>query len=862
MRFADPLLLLLALPVAALAVALAVRRPAIGRRDRAARALRLAACLLLVLALAQPQLTHGSRTPAVLLLDRSASIDAAATAHEAAWLTKARDGGPAHATGVVTFAGTSRFQRTTALLATGAARVALRPGETDLAGALRLALGRVAVGGRLVVVSDGAATANEDLSAIAALARARRIQIDGVQLADGRRDAALARLDAPAAVHAGDPLPLQATIHSTVAATVTASLTRDGAPAGTQRLAIRAGDTPLQLALRAPATPGDHRFRLQVTLAGDRIARNDALDAAVRVTAEPRVLVVARGDSSLTTTLRADAIAAESVGPEALPTSAGESGGSPSSGDASGSTAASGNGYDGIDGVVLDDVSATALGAERAEALVAAVRGGLGLVAFGGPDSFSLGRYAGSPLEAALPVTSLRPGNRQQRDLALELVLDRSGSMADLAGGVPKIGMAQAAARVGARFAASHRDQFGIVSFDITPRVLVPLAPLTRAGVPAVVRTIDGLQADGGTDIYLALRQAAEQIETSRLPQRHMILMSDGVSEDADYAPLLRRLAQEHVTVSAVALGAQADTRLLQTIATTTRGRYYQTSDARRLPRIFASDARRTARPTRVRGRIAVSEGTDSAIVRSLAGRALAPLRENVVTTLRPGAQADLLGADRGHRTDPVLAHWQYGSGRVVVWTPGVAPTTAGPWARETRLWQDATRWAERASATPALTPALLSGDPDRIVVDPLQNADEPLELADLTGTLAGSDGRPVALTFTQTGPSRYEVAAGALSAGIYRATVADGDGTVPSASAALAVPYAAEYLPRPQGSSALGPLTAATGGRLLAAANPDALAGGVTQLWWALALAALLAFLAAVALRLAPPGVPLTALT
>ncbi|HEY4277582.1 MAG TPA: VWA domain-containing protein [Conexibacter sp.] len=832
MRVADPWLLLLLLPLAALALTLSRRRPVATRRDLVARLLRWGAGLLLVLALAQPQLTHGSGRPTMLVIDRSASIDGTAGRREAKWLEQARKSGPVARDGVVVFGGTSRLQRATAPLAGGAERAALAPGESDLAGALALALGRVPQGGRVVVLSDGAVTGGDSATS-AALARSRAVAVYGVQLADGRRDAAVARLQAPDAVHSGDPLPLQATINATVDATATVTLRRDGAPAGSQRLALRAGDTPLQLALTAPRTPGEHSYQLSVAVSGDEITQNDTLDAAVRVAPQPRVLVAAQGDSALTQQLATDGINASAVAPADLPTNPAF--------------------YTGVDAVVLDDVSATALGSARQGALVEAVRGGLGLVAFGGPDSFSLGRYAGSPIDAALPVASLRPGNQQQRDLALELVLDRSGSMADVAGGISKIGMAQAAARVGARFAAAHRDQFGIVSFDITPRVLIPLAPLPRADVPRAVRTIDGLRADGGTDIYLGLRQAAEQIEQSQLPQRHMILMSDGVSEDANYEPLLRRLASEHVTVSTVALGGQADTRLLQRIASATRGRYYQTTDAHQLPRIFARDARRTARPTRVRGRVTVTPGADSPVVESLAGRALPPLRENVVTTPRPGAQVVLLGANRGGRTDPVLAQWQYGSGRVVAWTPGVAAAAVGPWAGEARLWQDATRWAQRAPSTPALTPTLAADDSATVLVDPLATADTPLDLASLAGTITGPDRRTAPLRFSQTSPSAYTASVGPLAPGLYRASVIDRDGDLPSANALLAAPYPAEYLPRPAGSSALGPLTAATGGRLLDPNDPGALTGGRTTLWWWLALAASGVFLAAVAVRLLP---------
>src|SRR6202008_636093 len=87
-------------------------------------------------------------------------------------------------------------------------------------------------------------------------------------------------------------------------------------------------------------------------------------------------------------------------------------------------------GYKGYDAVVLEDVSSDELGKARAKAIDAAVRTqALGLLAFGGKRSFSLGKYYKSPLQDALPVKSLVPGKLQRKNVAVELILDRSGSM-------------------------------------------------------------------------------------------------------------------------------------------------------------------------------------------------------------------------------------------------------------------------------------------------------------------------------------------------------------------------------------------------------------------------------------------------
>ncbi|MCW2953261.1 MAG: hypothetical protein JWQ48_2431, partial [Conexibacter sp.] len=757
MRLVHPLLLLTAIPLAAIGIWLALRRPGEATtRSRLGAALRGLSFVLLVLALAQPQLGHGSDRPTLLLLDRSASVDAAAGARQLAWLHAAGASGAARPYGVVQFAGDSALTSATGALLPSSGARALDPRATDLEGALRLALARVPRGGRLVVLSDGFETTGDALG-VAALARARGVTIDAARLSDSRRDAGIARLQAPSSLHAGDPLPVAVTVRSTVAGTAQLALRRDGVAAGRQRVALRAGDTPLLLSLTAPAAPGAHAYALRVTLPGDAIPQDDALDAAVRVVRQPRVLVASAAGSALASMLSANGTTVQQVDPTALP-----------------STTA---GYRGEDAVALDDVSATALGPVRAAALVDAVRaGGLGLLAFGGPSSFSLGRYAGTAIDKALPVASLRPGNRQQRDLALEVVLDRSGSMSDTAGGtVPKIQMAQAAARVATSFAARHRDQLGIVSFDIAPHTLAPLAPIAPGrAVTDLDKRIDALQADGGTNIFLALQSAAQQIAASTLPQRHIILMSDGVSELGDYAPLLAGLARARVTVSTVALGAQADAKLLRMIATRTHGQFYAVRDAAKLPSIFARDARRTARPTRLHGRIAVTPGADSPVVRSLGGRSLPPLRGNVVTTLRPGAQADLLGADPGHAPDPVLAQWQYGAGRVLTWTPGLDPAMAGAWAGNARLWQEATRWVERAAATPLLAPSLpAGGHPTELVVDPVANGGAPLDLAALSGSLVAPGGQPIRLRFTQTGASRYAAPLpAALPPGVYRSTV------------------------------------------------------------------------------------------
>lgn len=830
MRLLHPILLLAAVPPGLLLLWLhRTRGVSITGGRRWAAALRIASLALLVLALAQPQVGNGPSSSVVLALDRSFSIAPGASATQRAWLVaehkSCRPGCRA-----VQFAGAAQITATGAGLLPSQEGGALAGGETNLQAGLSLAIARSSSGGQVVLMSDGLATTGEADAAIAQ-ARARHVRVDVVPLPDSRVDAAVTRVQAPKALHAGDPLSLEVSIRSTVARGAKITLTRNGVLVASETVHLKVGENPyLPEGLRAPG-PGVYSYGVSVSMPGDEVPQNDALSTIVRVSNQPSVLIAGRDAQPISTILSQDGMRVSTISPTSLPSTAG--------------------GYASQDAVVLDDVSATELGDQRAQAVTEAVREGrVGLLALGGQHSFSLGRYYHSPLQQALPVSSLIPGNLQRRNLAIELVLDRSGSMVELAGGVSKISMAKQAAKVAARLLSKHDDELGIVSFEIEPHIFLPVTRVTPGkGLATVEHRIDKLFAEGGTNIYKGLEAGADQVEASPEPERHIILMTDGISEPGTYAPLLPQLHMDHISVSTVALGHEADFTLLKAIALATSGQYYATDNAHELPKIFAKQTSVNARPVRLHGKIGVSPGSSSPIVRSLAGQPLPTLHGNVVTTIKPGAQVDLLGEDTGHEPDPVLAQWQYGVGRVVTWTPGLGAEWASAWAQRPRLWQDAMRWLQRGVAIPALTPKLVEGSDSEIEVDTVDNADTTLDLANLNGTLTAPDGKTEGLSFEQTAPSHYVASlAHPLAQGSYRYSISADRST---SNGLLDVPYPAELRLAPESSTPLGPIAQATGGRVLQTNEQSVIELHWSALWWWLALAALACFLGAVALRM-----------
>jgi Ca-activated chloride channel family protein len=797
--------------------AFALRLEGPGRAFFALRGLALA---LLVVALLKPQVGDEA-PPTTVVAQASEGVDPAGGAVERRWGEAAGDCDASCR--VLEFAGAAAPARRA-----GAAR--LEPDAVDLQSAVREAVAGTPDGGRVVVLANGRQTRGE-AEAATATARAHGVSVDVVPLPEAGRDAAVTRLQAPAALRAGDPLPLGVNVRSTVAAPATVSLYEDGRPRGTRPVRLAAGDNPYLLSLVAGG-PGAHSYRVVVQMKGDEGRGNDALAATLRVVRRPRALVVAPGESRLAPILEADGIAVTAVSPAQVPTGA----------------AALGR----YATVALDDVAAPELGDARARALADAVRTGVtGLVVLGGPHSFSLGGYYSSPLQEALPVGSLKPGNLQRRNLGLELVLDRSGSMSEDINGVEKMALVRAATHSATAFVAKHHDQFGAIAFDVAPHTVFRLTRLDSPEDAAKVnRAIDRIRAEGGTNIYKALAAGAKEIERSDEQNRHLVLLSDGISEKGSYAALLPRLKAEHITVSTVALGLDADFELLNAIAEETGGHFYATVDPRELPKIFAKDARAAARPVRLHGRIGVTPGVDSPIVRDLAGGKLPPLHGNVVTQLKPGADAVLLGQDKDHPPDPTLSQWQYGAGRVVAWTPGIDPEWAGEWASRSALFADMARYVEPAVAPDPLTLRSVPGVDGEVEVDEAEGAEPAAGVGAMEGSIVTSGGEPTPLALEPRAPWRWTAALPDARPGVDAFALRSLGRT---SRGLLAVAYSEALRPLPVDATPLGPLAAGTGGRVLAPTATGTLTEAPTDLWWWFALAGLLCFLADVAVRLVP---------
>jgi hypothetical protein len=337
-------------------------------------------------------------------------------------------------------------------------------------------------------------------------------------------------------------------------------------------------------------------------------------------------------------------------------------------------------------------------------------------------------------------------------------------------GGATKMAMAREAA-VEAAGLLQPQDTLGVVAFDSGFQWVVPPTKLRGpddvARATSLIRTI---KAGGGTSILPPLEAAYQAALAADAPLKHVILLTDGESNDHGFEDLIARMKPAQVTLSTLAIGSDADTRLLSNLAHMGGGRYYFTERSAQIPRIASKETTILTRNAVVEGQVAALVADPSPILRSLSGDL--PALSGYVATTRKDRAVTALETERGH---PLLAHWQYGLGRVVVWTSEAQRGWGSDWATwqaAGQFWSQAVRWSLPAPVRADLQPSVQVGPDGRQVTLQVQALSDDAHFADLLDTRAtvvSPDGSARELRLPQTGPGTYGLDTRVTSPGTYR---------------------------------------------------------------------------------------------
>ena len=812
----NPAALLLLLPALGLTIGLHLasrRRVGLGRR-RLALLVRTGLLMALVLALAGFRLVLPvDRLATVFVVDLSDSVGAAGRDDALVWLRDSLELMPeGDVAGIVGFGRAALVERLPGELR-AIDRIATTPvrSATDIGAALRLASALFPDDAqkRIVLLSDGNDTTGSGQSE-AALAAARGIQIETRAIGLGAADEVVVeRLTTPSVAKVGERLEAIVEVRSTVAQPATVRLYAQGVQVEARTAQLEAGGNRVAF-LVTPTDTGFHTFRAVVEAGRDTFSQNNRADSDTIVNGEPRVLVLAGDEkvaAELVGALKTERQRVDTMIPERLPAS-----------------------VDGLltyDSIVLADVSRLRLSDGQLISLQHYVRDfGRGLVMIGGPKSYGAGGYTDTPVEETLPVDMGVKDQQKQPDVALVVVMDKSGSMdachcntfdggaggGSGIGGVRKVDIGKEAI-LRAAAAMTARDQLGVVAFDESAHWVVQTQPL--GGIADLRGSVGGIQPLGQTNIFVGLEQAVKSLEGATATRRHIILLTDGWSSSGQYDAIVARMKAAGITLSTVGAGGGSNP-FLAGLAKQGGGRFYQADNPASIPDIFLKETQQVAGQQIVEEPFHPILTSQSPILRGI--DALPQLLGYNGTTAKAAAQTVLVTP----RDDPLLAQWQYGLGRSVAWTSD----STGRWAKSWVGWNGFTKffsqlvsWTFPGEETGGIEATFVTeGNRTKLRVESVGADGSPRDFYSTAVAITTPDLESRALGLSQVAPGVYEVELGEIDPGAYVLRVSQ---TRPGSTAlgrtlGLVAPTPAEYRILGTNEGFLATLRSATGGRAI----------------------------------------------
>lgn len=532
---------------------------------------------------------------------------------------------------------------------------------TDVASALQLAYGLYPAGylRRAVVFSDGVQTEGD------ALAEANRARDFGVKVhtvpyhRPVPGEVALRDLRVPDKVRVGEPFNLHANVFSSRPQKVKATLKQGEAINGLDGIRVvdlKAGDNDVTFK-SVVRVAGEVTYALDLSeIPEDRFKENNRFAVSVAVPGRPAVLYVEGNPSRatyLSAALTAQELDVDVRSPRELPSSIRE--------------------LERYDFVILSDAPAEAVSLTQQDAVESYVRDlGGGFLFAGGEAGFGLGGWYHTTIERILPVRMDSEKKRDEPQVAMVLVIDRSGSMS----GLP-LEMAKAAAKATADTLQGD-DMLEVVAFDSSPtRVVRMTAAKHRARIQ---NDIARIQAGGGTEIFSALDAAYQTLTVTRARRKHVILLTDGEAPNGGIRDLAQAMAAEGITISTVGLGSgSGDTLLRNDIAEPGGGRFYKVMNPQELPRVFTRETEMVSRNAAVEEYFQPRVTAPADFMRGIDFATAPFLHGYVATKMKPPPAQELLSSEIG---EPILARWHVGLGWSLAWTSDVKNLWAVEWLR------------------------------------------------------------------------------------------------------------------------------------------------------------------------------------
>ena len=644
MTFDRPLALVLAI----LPIAWAIWEWRFSGR-RTALLLKAGALLCVALALAMPRVTvYATKVAVAILADTSASISPEDLRAESSFADQVERARGRHWSRVIPFA---RVTRNAALNEHTKDGWALRHTAnaaghgTDFENAIRDGVASLPAGmvGRLLLVSDG----NENLGSVARgiwQAQQLGIPIDTMRLTGRPKPGLmLESVSVPGQVFSGERFPIELTLESPGAAQASVDLTAEGKSIGSHQAPLAAGANHLRVQAMVNSA-GAIALGGKISATGLGEARFENALTLRR----PRVLLVtndpAASEVHLMRALEANQFEVTRA-PDGIPEK-----------------------LDDYQLVVINNWNMENIPLPRKAQLEDFVKKGGGLCWIAGDHNVYVDKknQPEDALERTLPAKLAPP--RSPEGTAVVLIIDKSSSMEGR-----KIELARLAA-IGVVENLRDIDSVGVLIFDNSFQWAVPIRKASDRAT--IKRLISGITPDGGTQIAPALTEAYQRILPQTAVYKHIVLLTDGISEEGDSMQLTKEAVANRVTISTVGLGQDVNRAFLEKVASSAEGKSYFLNDPSGLEQILLHDVEEHTGVTAVEKTIQPKVAKQAEILDGVGIETAPTLKGYVRFQPRPTSDT-ILEADR---TDPLFVRWQYGLGRSAVFTSDAKNRWAEKW--------------------------------------------------------------------------------------------------------------------------------------------------------------------------------------
>jgi Mg-chelatase subunit ChlD len=666
----------------------------------------------------------------------------------------------------------------------------------NLEEALRLANAMISAPKGEIIVGEQMAQSRGDAASALRNFHSRGSRILAVQEQPRTNDIEFRGIHAPARVRAGERFGLTLATYVREAREITLRLFRDGTELSGQQVRLPAGESRIDLVVGA-ASEGNALYAVEAR--DGSVTARDGL--YVTILPPPRIAIVVPDAGREEAARVADALKVQSIESRII---------------LARNAPWSLKDWLLYDGFVLVNLPAVDLDTRQQEMIETAVsRHGRGLLILGGPNAFGPGGYFGTPLERMSPLSARIPTEAPQA--AMVFVLDRSGSMTQSVGDGNRLDIAKSATLSAIELLHEESD-VSIVTFDSEAQAILPLQ---KKNMEAVRRALSPLTPGGGTSIHPGLIEAERQLTGNDSKIKHVVVMTDGLTQPGDFPGVIGRLRSVGATVSGLAIGSSADPATVQEIARLGGGSFHGTADFQALPGILAREAmslsgegvkERAAQPQWVERGAAFLSGLPESPW---------PVGGYVLTTSKPEAKLHLSIPETEGPPTPLLASWAYGSGQVLA----LATHGAGAWTADWQAREDfplflgqATR-ASTSGSHPLLQLAMTRHrDTIRVSLEALEPDGRPMKRDEVAVTIrnvpAGSTaGTESNLVLRNTAPALFAASILADRAGELFASV-EIDGR--KVDAALHIETPAVFRSNSRDPVLVRSLAAATGGTLM----------------------------------------------